>query len=134
MRHGFTAHVPYDMIMTKIAPHIKNKAKSYSHGMCQDVMHSIGCSTNNYKLGRTGIFLRPKNEMFGDLLVALDEDGARKIAHEVSERFLIRQRHSLSICFRFIGQRKSSNALFLIILSCFTHEPNFPLLCFNSAD
>lgn len=112
MRHGFTAHVPYDMIMTKIAPHIKNKAKLYSHGMCQDVMHSIGCSTNNYKLGRTGIFLRPKNEMFGDLLAALDEDGAKKIAHEVSERFFIRQRHSLSICFRFIGQSKSSNAFF----------------------
>lgn len=132
MRHGFTAHVPYDTIMTKIVPHIKNKAKLYAHDLCKDVMHSIGCSTNGFKLGQTQIFLRPKNEMFVDLLVALDEDAAKKIAHEVSERFFIRQRHSLLICFRFFGQRKLNNALFLV--NNFIPEPNFFLSRFNSPD
>lgn len=123
MRHGFTAHVPYDTIMTKIVPHIKNKAKFYAHDLCKDVMHSIGCGTNGFKLGRTQIFLRPKNEMFF-------EDAAKKIADEVSERFFIRQRHSLLICFRFFGQRKLNNALFLV--DNFIPGPNFFLSRFNS--
>lgn len=115
--------------MTKIAPHIKNKAKLYPYDLCKDVMNSIGCSKNCFKLGRTQIFFRPKNEMFVDLLLALDVDAAKKIAHEVSERFFIRQRRSLLICFRFVGQRKSSNALFLD--ENFIHELNFPLSRFN---
>lgn len=99
--------------MTKIAPHVNNKAKFYSGDLCKDVMLSIGCGTNGFKLGRTQIFLRPKNEKFRDLLFGLDVDSAKKIAHEVRTRFKIRQRHSLQICCRFVGHCKFDALIFV---------------------
>lgn len=133
MRYGFTTRLPYDMILSKVQPFVSNKAKFYTSDLLRYVLHSIGCSTNGYKLGRTQLFFRPKNEKFANLLLRLGADAAKEIAENVSKQFYIRQRRSLLIAFRFLGLRKSSMQFLQMIPCKDSHSYDCPYLHLNSA-
>lgn len=106
MHNGYSAKLSYSEISAKIIPYITNNAKFHLQDVYGDILNAIGCGSNAYKLGKTQIFFRPKNDHFADMLLALDTDASKNIAKKVSEKFCVRQRHAIWISLRFIGASK----------------------------
>lgn len=111
LRYGFTARLPYDHIFPKLLPFITNKAKLHREDLIGDVLRSIGCDTSSFKLGRTQIFFRPKQEHFVNYLNALKTDAASMLGIKMSKLFFTRQRNAWSIFCRFLGKCWFSNLI-----------------------
>lgn len=104
MRHEYAAKIPQATILSKLQPFITNKAKQFTEELIGDILRTIGCDRNQFKLGRTQIFFRPNNEQYIDYLNALKEEDAKELGIKISRTFYIRQRHSLWIRIRFLGK------------------------------
>lgn len=103
-RNGYSSQLPYDLIVSKFAPYISNKATLYSEQFCRIVLCAMGCDKNCFVLGKTQIFLRPKNEDFANNFKTMNIDDIKAVAKKVNEKFNIHRRHSLWINFRFVGR------------------------------
>lgn len=97
LRLGFTARLPYDKICSKLEPFITNKAKLYPKDLIGDLLRSIGCNTNKFKMGRTQIFFRPNQEHFINYLSALNDNDASSLGSKISKIFFNRQRNACLI-------------------------------------
>lgn len=106
LRHGYAARLPYNPILSKILPFITNNAKLHTEKLIGDVLRTIGCETNKFKLGRSRIFFRPNQEKIIDYLTALKDDDAVLLGSNMSKLFFTRQRNALLISCRFLGACK----------------------------
>lgn len=113
MHHGYASTLSYDEISSKLHPHISNKAKFYISDLSQDLLHSMQCNKNAFKLGRTQVFFRPESKQFADIFLKLDNDETKKIAQQICYKFYIRQRRSLWIKLLFIDKSKFLTILVL---------------------
>lgn len=104
LRHGYAERIPYDPILSKILPFITNKAKLYPEDLIGNVLQTIGCRKNKFKLGRTQIFFRPNQEQFIDYLTALKDDDAARLGSDMSKLFCTRQKNAWLIFCRFLGK------------------------------
>lgn len=106
MHQGYSATLTYSEISAKIVPFITNKAKLHLQDVYGYVLNAIGCGPNAYKLGKTQVFFRPKNEHFVDIFRALNSDESKNIGEIVSKRFRDRQRNAFWILLRYISISK----------------------------
>lgn len=97
VRHGYAAKFPYNQIVANIEPHISNKANICIKDLCHDVLDVIGCDKTLFKIGRSQIFFRTNSEKFVDYIFNMNEETARKIAEEASQKYLIRRRNEQRI-------------------------------------
>lgn len=114
MRHGHTARLSYDTIISKFGQYSLYKPKP-SLDFCGQVLLAIGCDSNALIMGRTQIFFRPKSETFVNKLLALSEDEVKRVAKVASEQLFNRKRRILRISIIYLGKRKlfSDNVLAL---------------------
>lgn len=116
MRYGHTSRLPYDKILDKFNPFIKNNAKKYPQNLARDLLNSTGCDTQALTFGRTQIFFRPTNEKYINLLLEIKLDKSKKLAKDLSDKFYIQQRRALFIRIRFIANCKLVIIIVIIFL------------------
>lgn len=105
MRHGHTARLGYDTIISKFGQYSRYKPKP-SLDFCRQVLRAIGFDFNALVMGRTQIFFRSKSETFVNKLLALSEDEVKRVAKVASEQMLNQKRRILRIRIIYLGKRK----------------------------
>lgn len=122
MNQGYSATLNYSEISEKIIPYIKYNDKLDLLDMYGYVLNAIGCGSNAYKLGKTQVFFRPKNEHFVNMFCNLNPDESKHIGIIVRKRFCDRQRRAICIALRFISMSKFKSSIKLIFF-IFSQKP-----------
>lgn len=106
MRKGCGARLSIDTVLSKLQPYIKNSALENKFIFIRDVLNIAGCNETAYILKGNQIIFRPRTEISVNYLLNLNEQNAKKLAKEASDKFIVRQRHIFRICVVFLGKSK----------------------------